>query len=230
MDNAKRVIKYFAISLAAVLIVAIFAGITFGGLGIITAGQMVTDNSKMEVGCESEESCLAISLAYSRLEIKVGDEFTAESNDEKVEISKEDNQLIISEHDSSWNWFGKNDDKKITVYVPKDMELERVEISGGVGDVNIESLKAKTMKMSFGVGAATIEFLEVENAEISSGIGEINVNLVSDAKDYTVNLSKGLGEVRFNGTTVGNDATIGNGERLVKISGGIGAINVNTAK
>ena len=49
-------------------------------------------------------------------------------------------------------------------------------------------------------------------------------------EDYKINAYKGVGEVRFNGKSIEDDTSIGNGTNYINVSGGVGGINIKTEK
>lgn len=229
MNTAQKVIKYFAIAFAMFLTVAIFSGVVYGILGIATAGKLIEDNSSVATKCEGEEKpCLEISLAISNLEIRKGDTLYVETKNEKVEVAQDDHKLVVSERGR--HLFERYNDREVIIYVPEDMEFEKVAISGGAGNIYIESLRTKEIEMSLGVGKTEIIALEAEEADISTGIGEVSVSLMSKAEDYEIKASKGIGDITLNGKSIPDDEAQGSGKRKIDISGGIGAIKIVTAQ
>ncbi|MBR2658987.1 DUF4097 family beta strand repeat protein [Candidatus Saccharibacteria bacterium] len=227
MNSVQKIIKYFAIAFAATLSISIIAGIVFGGLGILTATKLIKDNSSVEISCEeSDKACLQISLAASELIIKKGDNLSAESTYDKVEIKQDGDQLVITENGGSI--FG-NYDRTTTVYVPENMEFDKVGISGGAGRIYVETLKAKEMEVSLGIGETVFGNLEVDQAKISTGIGHVEINLASSDDAYAIKVDRGIGEVKFNGSRISSDTWIGNGDKKIEISGGIGELDIKTA-
>lgn len=226
MNTAQKIIKYFAIAFASLLSVSIIAGIVFGCLGILTATKLIKDNSSVAITCEENESpCLKITLGVSDLEIKKGDKLSAETSYEKISINQEDGRLVITENGGS---IFDDASRKITVYVPEDMELSKVGIAGGAGSINVESLKAKDMEVSLGVGETVFNKLEVENAKINAGIGRIEINLASSNDDYAIKASRGIGDITLNGAAIKSDEWMGSGNKKIEISGGIGEITIKT--
>ncbi len=231
MSTAQRIIKYCAIGFAVFLIVSILSGIIFGVLGIVTAGRLIKDNSEISLSCENtEQYCMTISIAASELEVKKGEMLSVETENEKVDVKQEGNTLIVKENGSNWNWFGKNESKKIVVYVPENVKFEKAGISGGAGRIYVERLDTKELEVALGVGETVIDALETESAKISAGIGSVRINLLSKAEDYKINMSKGIGSIKFNESEVGKDVTLGDGDKKIDISGGIGEIVVKTAE
>lgn len=224
MTTAQKIIKYFAIGFATFLIVTICAAIVYGGLGIVTTVDYVIGDRREVSECEATP-CLSISVAISNLEIKKGDELAAEAKNDKVEIIRDEGKLVIKEPKA--DVFNRND-KLITVYIPEDMNFSTVDISGGVGSIRIDELKTESLKMSLGVGETMVGSLDAKSAEINTGIGKLDINLASPEEEYEILVSKGIGDITFNGKSISNDSAKGNGDKKIKISNGIGAINITT--
>lgn len=227
MNTAQKVIKYLAMAFATFLTVAIFSGVVYGILGIVTAGKLINNSSTVAAKCEGEEKlCLEVDLAISNLEIKKGDKLSVETKNEKVEVDQDEHKLIVTERGR--HLFERYNDREVIIYVPEDTEFEKVAISGGAGNIYVESLRAKEIEMSLGVGKTEVAALETEEADISTGIGEVSVGLMSKAEDYEIKASKGIGDISLNGKSIPDDKTQGSGSRKIEISGGIGAIKITT--
>lgn len=228
MNTAQKIIKYIALAFAAFLSVSIIAGLVFAGLGIVTATKLIDKNSHVEISCEANESpCLEVALAASELVIKKGEKFSAESTYDKVEIKQDGDKMVITENGGSI--FG-NYNRTTTVYVPEDMEFLKVGISGGAGRVYVESIRAKEMEVSLGIGETVFDNLEVDKAKFSTGIGRVEVSLASSDDAYAIKVDKSLGEIKFNGNKISNDTWIGSGDKKIEISGGIGELDIKTAE
>lgn len=230
MNTAQRVIKYLAMAFAIFLIVSIFSGIVYGVLGIVTAGKLVGDNSTVATKCvDNEENfCLEIALSISNLEVKKGEKLSVETKNEKVEVIQDDHKLIITE--KGRHIFERYNDREVVLFVPEDMEFNKVGISGGVGSIYVENLRTKDLEMALGIGKTEVASLEVENAKISTGIGEVSVGLKSKAEAYTIKTEKGIGDISLNGKSISDYSVNGNGDKKVEIDGGIGAIKITTAQ
>ena len=150
MTAFQKIIKYFAISLAAVVIVSIVSGITFG---IYVAGNVIglirSDDSEvlenLEVISGSENasaSKLEVELGAMNFCIKKGDEFKVEANKSDVKFEVKDNVAYIKD-DTRGGWFNFGSIKgSIVVYIPGESEIfEGVVIKGGAGVINIDDLK-----------------------------------------------------------------------------------------
>lgn len=106
---------------------------------------------------------------------------------------------------------------------------KKAEISTGAGKFEIKNgVKINNAKVSLGVGETKIRAALTGDAKIDAGIGSVELDLLMLDSEYTLKVDKGIGEIKFNGSSVGN-GTIGNGDNVVDIDGGIGGINIRTA-
>lgn len=101
-------------------------------------------------------------------------------------------------------------------------------INGGAGNININSGEIANVDLDLGVGNTKIKSDITGNSNINTGVGELNLYLSLDADNYKINVNKGLGKITFNNDKILDDTIIGNGENYIKISGGVGNINIET--
>lgn len=101
-------------------------------------------------------------------------------------------------------------------------------LNGGAGNIEINSGKIANADVDLGVGKTTIKSDFTGNSKIDTGIGELNLDLTLPKEDYKINVNKGIGEIRFNGKSIEDDTSLGNGTNYIKVSGGVGGINIKT--
>ena len=275
MTAAQRIIKYFALALAAIVIAAIIGGCTLGlyiagnVTGLIKNDAYVMENAEVISGDTKEVKSLNVELGATNFVIKEGDEFKVETNKSNVTFEDKEGDVTIKENGGSWFNFGANSGG-LTIYVPKEFDpFENVVIKNGTGTFTADKIAAKDFKLEVGTGAVKIQELNVSaradidggvgkieilggkindldldlgvggtslkteltgNSEIDSGVGGLDVTLVGSRKDYEIKADKGIGGINIDGQDVGDDQTIGSGASKVKISGGIGGINVRFEK
>lgn len=104
--------------------------------------------------------------------------------------------------------------------------FSNTDIDGGAGELKITSSILRNLDLDAGVGKVSIEGEIYGHSQIDCGIGEVNFDL-GNSENYHFMIQKGLGSIRVNGVNYNDDTTIGTGENIVKISGGIGSININ---
>lgn len=275
MNTAQRVLKFLALAVAAVLIIAIFSGIAGVGmiLGRIFSPDRSTDTVLSEVDLREDidmNGIRRLELKASTVRVKVvsTDEgrIRVESNSDRVKVGKSGEILTIEESD--FNLFENIawGDDELVVYLPKSMhEFDFVSIETGAGKMDIERLETKELRISMGAGKVEIQEViarnradidggagmltirngelrnldfdmgvgkvEIEAAllgssEIDAGLGRLDLRLLGDADSYRIKVERGLGSVKLDGNEVESDRSYGEGENLIEIDGGVGAIEV----
>lgn len=219
MTSAQKVIKYLAIAFACFLIVAIITGILSalyalsGVLGLredndISSSEMTITNFE-----STEIDTLDIEIAYSELTIKKADSLRVETNNNNIKFSQENRELQIKE--KKHKWFSINESQELIVYIPEDLELEKVRIITGAGKVNIENLKTERLAFELGAGEAEIKSLNVtKDCKIEGGAGKLSV-ISGNIND--LNLDMGVGETNLKTILTGKS----------EINAGVGNLNID---
>lgn len=104
--------------------------------------------------------------------------------------------------------------------------FQNSDIDGGAGEILITSSLLRDLDLDAGVGKVSINGEIYGKSSIECGVGEVNLNLGS-ALNYQLIIQKGIGSIRVNDASYNKDITLGTGENVIKIEGGIGAININ---
>lgn len=233
MTSAQKVIKYLAIAFAIFLIITIISAILnafyalSGVLGLrkdneISSGEISTTNFE-----DIDIATLDIDVTYTNLTIKSGDFFKAETNNSDISFSQNNQDLQIKE--KSHKWFSKNENQQLVLYMPKNLELEKVKINAGAGEINIENLTTKKLSFELGAGKTEIRSLNVrKECEIEGGAGKISITsgTINDLK-----LDMGLGEVNLNAILTGeSEINAGVGNLNVKLQNGKESYKIKTDK
>lgn len=111
--------------------------------------------------------------------------------------------------------------------VIKNIISEDVNIDGGAGKFTIENGTINNLDFDLGIGETTINAKITGNNKIDTGIGCLTLNIEGNIDDYKLKLEKGIGDIKLNGKQVSNNTTIGDGEHVIDIDGGIGEIVIN---
>ena len=113
--------------------------------------------------------------------------------------------------------------KEINVY-------EKATINGGAGNININSGTINNLNLKLGAGNASIQSDLTGSNTLTTGVGKLNLGLSRSKDNYKFDISKGLGNIILNDFDVSEDILIGDGETIIKISGAVGNIIINTAE
>lgn len=245
MSIVQKVIKYLAIAFAIALIVGIITTIVrvVSSLPLtLKIGKNNSDsNNVIETSSDFESENIAfldIDIAYSNLTIRKGEYLKVESSDKDIQCKQDEQKIIIKERNS--NWFNNTKKEELIVYVPENLQFDKVNINTGVGKVNIEILNTKVLKMDLGAGETSIQNINItESAKIDTGAGKVNIK---EAKINDLRCDLGIGATEISakllentriGTGVGSlklDVLGKKEEYETKINKGLGNVTIDEEK
>lgn len=203
MKGAQKVIKWFALALAALLIVTIFSGI-IGGLsfvGMMVWGDEISWNGNSEwVNTEfsgKEMTRLDVSVKATAVRIrtaKEGEPVRIETNNEYITSWVDGSTLNVVE--KSYGFFGWGGTGDLVIYVREDTAFDSVEIEIGAGTLDVERLEARDLKLNLGAGKTAIdELVATRRAEIDGGAGVVEIR-GGELHDLDLDLGAGKAELR----------------------------------
>lgn len=143
------------------------------------------------------------------------DETKIEAGAGKINIEKLNTQSLYLE-------LGAGD-----VHIENVMITQETKIDGGVGKTELKSCEINNLKADLGMGQFVFSGKLTGKSEIDSGVGAINIELMDNKKNYTVDVSKGLGNVTLDGQKLEMDKVYGTGENYLDIDGGVGEIKID---
>lgn len=176
MTTFQKLIKYLAIAFAVFLIVNIALGI-YHGIGSVLYFSFDNDDDRAinEFTLLTESNALYVNLSVADLTLKEGEALTVQTNSKYIACRQDGNRILISE--KRHRIFSEEKSKhSVTVYIPKDMIFDAVDIEGGVGKVTADVINSKEFSLDMGAGETIIGELNVsQKAEIEGGAGAIKI-------------------------------------------------------
>lgn len=209
MKGAQKVIKWFALALAALLIVTIFSGI-IGGLsfvGMMVWGDEISWNGNSEwVNTEfsgKEMTRLDVNVKATAVRIrtaKEGEPVRIETNNEYITSWVDGSTLnVVEKSHGFFGWGGTGD---LVIYVREDTVFDSVEIEIGAGTLDVERLEARDLKLNLGAGKTAIdELVATRRAEIDGGAGVVEIR---GGELHDLDLDLGAGKAELRARVVGN--------------------------
>ena len=182
----------------------------------------------------------------------------------EIQESQDDNIYLQMEHSISFKYgidqektlyvkpVGNNIVKgtgEITLYLPKNMifdevelelgagefianslEMKELEVAVATGEVELKELKCGEAKMKVGAGALVVDRGEVKDISIDLAMGEAVLKLVGIEDDYDYDLSCGAGEVKVGsmssaGLAFDKDTDFGR-EKHINVECAMGSVNI----
>ena len=101
------------------------------------------------------------------------------------------------------------------------------DIDGGAGNFEIHAGSMCDLDLDIGMGHTALTLSLKGKNEINMGVGELDLTLLGEKDDYSIEVNKGIGAVSIDGKNMHDGDVYGNGDNLIEIDGGIGSINVN---
>lgn len=260
MNTTQKVIKTFAICLAALIILSIINGVAH----LVTSAFSFNNDVNINETYNSDINNIKIDVGTTNMVIKYGDTFsiTAENVSKEFKIKEEGNTLVIKEKNITI--FGNKKSSHTTITIPND--LNNLSIDIGAGKLELSDITSNNFSLNQGAGKVVITNLISNNTTIDGGAGELHITssklqnldlelgagkcyyngillgnnkidqgvgeLILDLyrEDYTIKASKGLGSITINGESYSKDVTVGEGINDIDIDGGVGSIIINTNK
>lgn len=221
MSIGQKVIKYLAIAFAIALIVGIITTIVRVVSSIpltLKIGKNNNDsNNIIETSSDFENENVAfldIDIAYSNLTIRKGEYLKVESSNKDIQCKQDKQKIKIKERNNNW-FFNNTKKEELVVYVPENLQFDRVNINTGAGKVNIEILNTKVLKMDLGAGETSMKNINItENAKIDTGAGKVNIKA---AKINDLKCDLGIGATEISAKLLGN----------TRISTGVGSLKLD---
>lgn len=219
MTTAQKIIKYLALGFALFLTITIISSILGVIYGLANILGLRNNDSNKELGnIEWEQTSnlttyLDIDVKYTNLTLKTGEKFSAQSSSKDIEIQQNGNKLKI-EDKSRHNWLSNNDAENLIIYIPQELEFEKVEIDTGAGKVDVEALQTEKLKLNLGAGETIIQNVVANEADIDTGAGKLTIE---NGKLNDLDFDMGVGETNIKTELTGKN----------KIDTGIGSLKLN---
>lgn len=243
MTTAQKIIKNLAIAFAIFLIITIISTtltVTVALSGILGLKKSIESSNNAEMVITTFENAeiytLNIDIAATNLIIKQGEILKIETDNSNIDCEQSNEELKINE--KNYNWFSYNNlEKKLILYIPEDLEFEKVKINAGAGKINLDELNTQKLMFELGAGECEIQNLNVsKECEIEGGAGKVTVfsGTIND-----LDFDMGMGETNITANLVGkNEINAGVGELNIKLQGekdsykiqadkGIGSIKID---
>lgn len=104
---------------------------------------------------------------------------------------------------------------------------DHASIESGAGEVHVGTGHIHNLDISSGAGEIHVQAALTGDSHIAAGVGEIHLQLLGNPDDYSATIAKGIGRLCVNGFTSGNGMTYGSGPNHIKITGGVGEIQID---
>lgn len=210
MNTFQKVIKYFALALAFLIIGSVIS-ITFEVVSSFTdvfSKEELIDSITYDVKSSIEN--LDIKVNSTKLNIINGESLKVTTNSNKIKVNEVNGKLEIIDKSNKMI-----KDKEVTITIPNNYNFREVKIDLGAGETVIDKLSALIIDIEMDAGKLTINDIEAVNSmDIDGSAGEI---LILNCKVNNLDLDMGVGKSSVHGLITGKS----------KIDAGVGQLNIN---
>lgn len=216
MTTGKKIIKYLSMAFAIFLTFTIISCITNGIYSLISVFSDTSGNEDVKVLWNNDNTNIDdidIDLIYNNLNIKVGDKFSVETNSKNVKYTIQDSTLIVKENKKIWS-SSNNKKDELTIYIPSNIVLNKIDIDMGAGTLNIEKMNTRKLALDLGAGSTLIKDIYSDNTNINTGAGSFTI---VNGNINDLDLDIGVGKTNITSKITGNST----------IDIGIGSLSLN---
>lgn len=101
-----------------------------------------------------------------------------------------------------------------------------VKIKGGAGEITVLDGTLNNLSLNLGVGEFNMTAKLKGESNLKFGVGQSYLTLIGSKNDYRFDVENGIGKISIDNSSAAFYADAGNGESLVKITGGVGETNI----
>lgn len=210
MNDVQKVIKYAAIVLSGVIIIAIISL-----LFEVVSSFLPDSESNIKNFYEEYQNIREIEIdsSYSKIIIQKGNKFSVDGSNINKKFTSSVNNGVLKINENSKKLWNKNYDGVITITVD-DTVLNKLELEHGAGKLTIDGISANKFELEQGAGKVEISNVTFLNTSIDGGAGEI---VIDSASLKNLDLDIGAGKATLQAYLEGNS----------DIDCGVGALDIN---
>lgn len=226
------------ITAVVVLVVIASVAVYAFGRGAVRMGENSSYERLPEELVFDEKSIddINISLSACNLRIEEGEKFSIVTDSDAIRYKQKDRSLVIKEKTGIKAFF-THKETDILITLPKDYEINKLDLDVGAAVVDINKLKVSELKFEVGAGKADVsDLLVMCKADIDIGAGKLDI---SSGSINNLDIEIGTGKAQVNSALTGNaDIEVGVGklnytiignkhDYKFKISKGIGEMRID---
>ncbi len=214
-----------------------------------------TDDQELgtDANAQELEAFTNIDLDVNVLDVTIvyGDQYTIAYDCDKRYIPqyqvKDDTLYVKQSSSTNWNLFSLDNAKcEMTITLPKDTQLDNLNMQVDVGDVKINGIKATSTTMdadvgdvdidnanmgdadfSMSTGDISLDQVTFTNLKINASVGDVEISTTTSLAGYRMDLSTSVGEIEINGQDYDDDyENAGTGAGDVTVNNSTGDIEV----
>lgn len=212
MTTAQKIIKYFALLLAVLIVVsavcAVVNGLSF--VANIFGGKEIEIGEMQYYTVEDDIHSLEFDIDAARIDIMKGEKLAVKSNIEDITVRNDNGTLVVKDRHFMAVYSGE---AVVEITVPDGFVFQNVSISTGANMLYADSVAANEVDIDFGAVTAEIKDLVAKKeCDIDTGAGKV---VIGNCDVHDLDLDIGAGKFELSGILYGDcriDMGVGNAE------------------
>lgn len=147
---------------------------------------------------------LKIDAKVMSVTIKNGDtlSYSCKFNKDKLkpEVTNENGTLTIKQRGFKHN--NGNLNCNLVITVPRYTQLDDVDITLNVAEVDLQGFDCNEIKVTNNVGEINIEDVNFEELNAQTNVGELSIRTMASLEEYEINAETNVGELRVGNETI----------------------------
>lgn len=244
---------------------AVMAALLLGGCGNAVQSQETSKNdlvkqlnttvSERTLDDTQSIRSLDLEIAAAQVVVQSGDDWKLETNFKKKYLTStvKDGVLTLEqpscETDISNLRRLKDTTPTVTLTVPKDLTLKKLEADLGAGTMELRNLSAKKSVLDVSAGSVTLDQLNTHTTDVNCDLGEVtgticltgdgsmdvsmgsvDLELLESSQLAEINADTSMGDVTLNGKDFSGSKRLGKTGGTLDLSCDMGSIALKTAK
>lgn len=149
MTTAQKIIKYFALLLAVLIVISVVCAVV-NGLSFVAnifGGKEIEIGEMQEHTVEGDVHSLKLDIDAARIDIVKGDRLAVKSNIKDITVKNDSGTLVIKDRHFMAVYAGE---AVVEITVPDGFVFEKVSLSTGANMLYAESIAANEVDIDFG--------------------------------------------------------------------------------
>lgn len=175
-----------------------------------------------------EFSKIKMDVKVSSVTIEEGDDYSFRADFNRPSLKPEytitNGELYVTQksvHKSG------NNNCHIVITVPRFTQLEKLDVTVNVGELNIRNLSFYEGNITNNVGEIDVKNVTFDNLDVVNNVGEIDIYPTEDFEEYSLDLETNIGEVHVDGNNHKKQySSKGTTDKYIRAKTNVGEISI----
>lgn len=225
--------KVYLAFIYIITIVCIVVGIVihtsrWSGFNFIKPSNMKYEDYDADLTNVKDDITITIDCRLGDVKIKKGSKFHLSYKavtQLETKVTTDENTISIIQKSEVTNW-GNNMGSDITLTIPENVNIVKLDVHNDLGDIDIEGLTFEEGIIDENLGDIDIEKCSFTDIDVNNDLGDIKIIDCGSFEDYKIDADVSLGEIKFFGNKCGDEYYVDGTKGSIKVSNSLGDITI----